>query len=140
MRLTENGLVLIDATGLMQITFKHLVTSLDDDQSDSQFDCGRVANLTGYTEWLSENHPYLTIGWDWVIDARDQFRVPRRLGTPRTNVNLVGEDDQALPWNESLEQLGKLMETLLPWQQTVYILGEPKAAEQTDRPSLTENI
>jgi len=120
--LTDNGLVLVAISELMQVPFKHLVTSLDEEQGNSQSNCGRAASITGYTEWLSETQPYLSVGWDWVVDEREQGSSAWRLGSPRTNVNLVSNDGQVLQWEASLEKLGQLIDILLPWQQAVQTL------------------
>ncbi|WP_157673144.1 DUF4902 domain-containing protein [Curvibacter sp. AEP1-3] len=140
MKLIENGLVLVGIPELMQVPFKHLVTSLDEDKDNSLSNCGRAATITGYTEWFSETQPYLTVGWDWVIDERAQGSAPWRLGSPRTNVNLVGNDGRALPWEASLEKLGQLMDALLPWQQTVHAFEVPQPVAQNRASSPAENI
>lgn len=140
MKLTDNGLVLIELQELMQVQFKHLITSLDEDQSDGQSSCGRSANITGHTEWLSATQPCLTVGWDWVVDERGQGRTPWRLGPPRTNVNLVGNDGRALQWDANLEKLGQLIDALLPWQQAVHAFEVLQVASQTAASSTTESV
>ena len=119
MKLTENGLVLVAVADFMQISFNHLLTALDEEPRDQQSDCGRVAHITGYTEWLSDGYPQLTVGWDWILDERGQGHAPNRLGPPRTNVKLIDLDGQVLPWDANLQKLGQLIDAHLPWQQTV---------------------
>jgi len=74
------------------------------------------------------------VGWDWVVDERGDGRVPLRLGQPRTNVHLVDKDGQALQWEANLEELGQLIDALLPWQRTVpvfevrHTVGQPQTS------------
>jgi hypothetical protein len=134
MKLGNNGLVFVEITELMCIPFKHLLTSLDEDYCNHRpSDCGRVAAITGCTEWLSETAPCLTVGWDWVVDERGSGERAWRLGLPRTNINLVGSDGLPLPWEENLAVLGLQLEALLPWQQTVWTL-EAQATRTVKEP------
>jgi hypothetical protein len=122
MELTENGLVLVAVPELMAVPFKHLMTSLDEDHFDRTTDCGRAFNITGYTEWHSENHPLLTMGWDWILDERGRGALPWRSGLPRTNANLVTVEGTPLAWDANLETLGRLIDAMFPWQRNVRIM------------------
>lgn len=123
MIVTDSGLVLIQTFELMQVKFEHLGTNLDEHHGDARECCGGVANISGCTEWLSTSHPYLSIGWDWVIDERGKGEVPWRLGPPRTNMNIVDQVGLPLQWNANLEELGQIIDSFLPWQQTFFSFG-----------------
>lgn len=95
----------------MQLT--HLISGLDDDvELDPQHPvCGGSASLCGYTEWVSRQSPALTLGWDWHLD--DAALTPRviRLGLPRTNILVLDNENEPLPWNESLHVLATYIDT-----------------------------
>jgi Domain of unknown function (DUF4902) len=122
MELTESGLVLVAVPELVMVPFKHLVTSLDEDHFDKTLDCGRVINISGYTEWHSEERPLLTMGWDWVLDDHGRGAVPWRSGLPRTNANLITAQGKPLDWIANLETLGRLIDALFPWQCNVFVM------------------
>lgn len=119
MELTKNGLVLVALPELVKVPFKHLMTLWDEVHFERTSDCGRVFNVSGYTEWYSDNHPLLTIGWDWVLDERMRGAQPRRNGLPRTNAHLITIEGDPLNWNANLETLGRLIDAIFPWQRNV---------------------
>ena len=119
MKLTDDGLVLISISELMQVSFRELLMEMDEDCGDSSTNCGRICAITGHTEWLSDTTPRLTVGWDWIVEKRDQVPTTWRLGLPRTNICIIGEDSRPMEWNASLESLGKLVDATLPWHKTV---------------------
>jgi len=135
MKLGTNGLVFVEISELIHIPFKHVLTALDEDCPHGQADCGRIAAITGCTEWVSQTQPCLTAGWDWVVDERGSGERAWRLGAPRTNINLVGSDGLPLPWETSLAALGLHLEALLPWQQTVWAL-EVRATRTVKEPEI----
>jgi hypothetical protein len=132
MKLAVNGLVFVEIAELVHVPFKHLVTALDEDHTGRRSNCGCVLTITGSTEWLSETDPAITLGWDWVIDARAGGAKAWRVGLPRTNVSLIDHDGSVMPWELNLETLGRMAEMLLPWQQRV-------GAMQVQRPQFNSS-
>lgn len=94
----------------------HVVSGVDTDGSNDA--CGRLTELTGFTEWVTPTSPAITIGWDWKIEFRGGQSCYERLGLPRTNVMLVNGQGQDHGWEQNLNHLGQFVDTM-PWPATV---------------------
>ncbi|AMM23370.1 DUF4902 domain-containing protein [Variovorax sp. PAMC 28711] len=109
----NDGLLRLRRHDLNQMQLTHLMSGLDDDASPSDANplCGSSASFCGYTEWISEKDPRLTIGWDWQLDDGAPMQRVVRLGLPRTNVLVLDGEQEPLPWNESLHVLATFIDT-----------------------------
>lgn len=120
MHLRPNGLVLLSSAELDGVVFIHLTSALDDAESDSATRCGTATVITGYTEWMAQGLPPLTIGWDWkLVTAHDTPILPRRLGLIRTNICLTSSEGHQLDWEHNLMQLSRWIDKRLVWVPTV---------------------
>lgn len=124
MEVTGTGLVYLTKDELLRVSFKQFITAFDDISEGSEPSCVRLTSLEGYSEWLSNAEPRLTLGWDWVLNNIDTLQKhPRRLGHPRTNICLLGTNGDPLDWQVSLSLLGNLIDTILPWVSVVRALN-----------------
>lgn len=120
MHLRPNGLVLLSPAELDGVVFIHLTSALDDVETASTTQCGSQTIITGYTEWITQGQPPLTLGWDWELSAEhDTPPRPKRLGPPRTNLCLTSSEGQQLDWEHNLVQLGRWIDERLIWAPTV---------------------
>jgi hypothetical protein len=87
----SDGGVRLCAAEASRIRLVHLLSGLDEDAPAPGKDAVATA-ITGYTEWLSDRPPAVTVGWDWeMIVLCGQVQL-RRLGPPRSNLLLQPED------------------------------------------------
>ena len=93
----------------------HLLTVLDEESGDPA-QCGRTAAICGYTEWVSDTAPAISIGWDWQLDLRHGQVRCRRAGEPRSNIMLVNSRLQDLGPHRTAVLLGNAIDQK-PWQE-----------------------
>jgi hypothetical protein len=80
---------------LRKITFVHLVSGLDDDEPALLRKGAIFTEITGYTEWISETTPAISIGWDWMIQpAQEKGGCYQRISEPRSNLMLIDSQHQ----------------------------------------------
>ncbi|HEX2788958.1 MAG TPA: DUF4902 domain-containing protein [Steroidobacteraceae bacterium] len=95
---SPDGYVRLTETALRAIPLAHLLSELDPDldlpPSTASGAC--LASIVGYTEWVSQTSPALSLGWDWriaTIGCRVRYQ---REGEVRSNVMLVDARRQDL--------------------------------------------
>lgn len=73
----------------LSLSMRHFLSGVDTDPVERVADCGALAAITGYTEWVSTSSPAVSIGWDWSL--RIATGMPRyvRNGLPRSNMMLI---------------------------------------------------
>lgn len=83
-----DGYIRLSFAELQTVHLIHLISGLDED-SPAELSGGAILlAITGYTEWVSNTLPALSIGWDWQMDVvRDHVRL-RRISEPRSNILL----------------------------------------------------
>ena len=90
------GLLDLSPADLQHICLIHLISGMDEDGPDDLADYAVPTLITGYTEWIGEGDPELTIGWDWKMTF-DASRVQLvRVSEPCSNVAIHGDDGSAL--------------------------------------------
>lgn len=110
-----DGYVRATLDEVLSVRFAHLISGLDESR-EGVARCGARTTISGYTEWVGEADPKVTVGWDWIVDFGSGQPHWRRVGPPRTNVLLVDGSAQDYDWNRSLKVLGTVVDAL-PWQQ-----------------------
>ncbi len=116
MNISPQGLIRLTYEALSAIPLNHLLSGVDTGGGDDA--CGRPTELTGFTEWVTQTTPAITIGWDWKIEFRDGQSRYERLGLPRTNVMLVNGQGQDHGWDQNLSHLGRLVDSV-SWSDKV---------------------
>ncbi|MBU2849948.1 DUF4902 domain-containing protein [Acidithiobacillus ferrivorans] len=89
LRLSPDGHVRLALERFQTIVLLHLWSGLDPEDSASLHEGAIQTHITGYTEWVSESTPILTLGWDWQLQGSSGRARYLRMGSPRTNVMLV---------------------------------------------------
>ncbi|MEK8034742.1 DUF4902 domain-containing protein [Ideonella sp. DXS29W] len=118
MRVSGEGLIRLCIDELLSIPLRHCFSGVDEACADSVSGCGRIATISGYTEWTSSAAPSLSFGWDWQLDVHDGGIRWRRIDVPRTNVLLVDSRGRDLDWGRSLSYLSTVVDSL-PWVKSV---------------------
>lgn len=83
-----DGYIRLSFAELQGVHLIHLISGLDED-SPAELSGGAILlAITGYTEWVSNTLPAITIGWDWQMEVvHDHVRLCR-ISEPRSNIML----------------------------------------------------
>jgi len=103
--LSNDGYIRLTLRQLQAVPLHHLLSGLDEDCS---------ATITGYTEWLSEGSPAITLGWDWCMVGQARLQ---RVEDPRSNLMLVDDHGSDLGFDATLTALSAFVDAL-EWQKT----------------------
>jgi hypothetical protein len=110
-----DGFLRLTLEEVLSVQFTHLISGLDE-FGNAAAPCGTPTTISGYTEWIGQVEPALTVGWDWLLEPDSSRPRWRRVGLPRTNVLLVDRASRDLDWHRSLEVLATVVDAL-PWQE-----------------------
>jgi len=116
--LSADSYVRVPVSSLLDVSFIHLLSALDESRSDSTLFVTDVCTISGYTEWITATTPAITIGWDWEQTVRNSAPDYVRVGNPRTNLMLLDDRECDLGYDASAVLLGSLIDTLF-WQEAV---------------------
>ena len=116
--LSADSFIRVPLSGLLDISFIHLLSALDEAHPDSTSFATNVCTISGYTEWITATTPAITIGWDWEQTIRNSVSNYVRVGNPRSNLMLLDLKERDLGYDASACLLGSLIDTLL-WQEEV---------------------
>jgi hypothetical protein len=116
MRLHTDGGLRLSLAELLSIPLRHLVSGLDETRGLKLADCGRQVLLSGYTEWVSESLPTLTVGWDCRFDSFCEEPRWVRCSLPRTNLVLVSEEQHDFPLAQCISALASRIDAM-NWQE-----------------------
>jgi hypothetical protein len=110
---SEDGSVHLTVAELKRIPLVHLISGLD------ETDATPTASpaITGYTEWVSEGSPAITLGWDWQLLPGTPG--PSRVNDARSNLVLV---DDSSGIDECQDKITMLLNTYVDqmnWQASV---------------------
>jgi hypothetical protein len=123
--ISQDGYIRLWPGTLDALALKHLFSGLDADLAPPQH-CTARGVVSGYTEWVSEGKPAISVGWDWQVQLTHLAR-PRcmRAGLPRSNLMLVDATGQDLGADATSLYLAQWLDThavrsmLRPWQAQV---------------------
>lgn len=115
---SADGCIRLTLADLRQQVFTHLLSGLDEYCVPAGAGHATPTAITGYTEWVGERSPVISLGWDWLFDVSAPRRALRRLGAPRSNLLLLDPDRADLSEAHSELQLEAFVDALL-WQATV---------------------
>lgn len=91
MRLSPDGYVRLTPEQFQVIPLVHLFSGLDPDEFSPLHEGASWTDISGYTEWVSETVPVMTLGWDWRMDGASGRTRYLRMGFPRSNIMLVDD-------------------------------------------------
>ncbi|WP_227817721.1 DUF4902 domain-containing protein [Nitrogeniibacter aestuarii] len=118
-RVSDDGFVRLSEQDLSTVRLRHFVSGLDAPETAAIPGCGDVTEVTGFTEWIAGRRPYISLGWDWVLDVSHGHTSLKRTGEPRTNVMLVDGHTRDLGMDASLRRLAALVDDMA-WSTTVW--------------------
>lgn len=82
-----DGQIRMSIEDVNKLELIHLISGLDDDGPAMPASSAMLTTITGYTEWVTEGTPVVTLGWDWQMLAQQQVKLCR-VGSPRSNLML----------------------------------------------------
>jgi len=115
MRLSAEGLIRLTVDELTSTSLVHLSSGIDEQGQPARI-CGRATSISGYTEWISQQRPVITLGWDWCIRAASGSAHWQRLDSPRSNIIVVDGALRDMGWKRNLWVLASLVDAL-PWEE-----------------------
>ena len=84
----NDGYIRLPFTEVKKLFLIHLISGVDQDVPTITSHGAVPTAITGYTEWVSNSAPAITIGWDWQMHALDHCVQLKSLSEPRSNLML----------------------------------------------------
>ncbi len=112
-----DGYIRLSFARLQQLPLLHLISGLDE-QPPVTHDGATSTLITGYTEWVSDTFPTVTIGWDWLLETRAGRLGLVRVSEPRSNILLQDSQGRDMAPAKSNVMLEALLDSL-EWPEIV---------------------
>ena len=105
--LCADGYMRCTVSELYALMLIHLHTAIDEDDMDlpDRTQGSLPALVHGYTEWISNAEPTVSLGWDWSLEWRNGHPHCQLLNLPRTNLMMVDADSHDLGDKKTLRIL-----------------------------------
>jgi hypothetical protein len=94
--LSSDGYVRLTIDHLTNIQLVHFFSAVDEEFPPQLSPHLLPTHATGYSEWISNSKPALSIGFDWHMNTHDRQMQCELVDTPRTNIMLVDDQDRDL--------------------------------------------
>ena len=113
---SKDGYLRMTVSAFENIPLVHLLSGLDENNTDTDQLRTDVCGISGYTEWISSTTPTISIGWDWRLDVT-QGR-PRYVleGFPRSNLMFQDAERRDLGPTRTATVLKVALDTI-SWQE-----------------------
>lgn len=72
--------------------------------------------ILGYSEWICNAKPGLSLGWDWRLSYASGPLGLVRVGSPRSNIMLIDRHGVDYGWQRNLDILSTVIDAL-PWRR-----------------------
>ncbi len=112
---TGTGYIRLSYTQLQDIRLVHLVSGVDENGPIGFTDGAVPIAITGYTEWVGEGSPVVSIGWDWQMLADHSQVQLIRVGGASSNIMLQSAGRTDLGHTKTALLLETLIDSLR-WQ------------------------
>lgn len=110
--ISDDGHIRLSLPELRAVHLQHLISGLDEDVPDTLSDSALPTTISGYTEWVSDTVPVISIGWDWQMFDSSW---PVRVGEPRSNLILQDARHMDVGYFKTAALLETFVDTL-DWQ------------------------
>lgn len=115
---SEDGYIRLSFHELQRVQLHHLLSGLYETEANPPFQGVTQAIIAGYTEWLSDTSPKITIGWDWQMEFVDRRTRLNRVGMLHSNIMLQDAHRKDIGAEKSLLLLELRMDEM-DWQSVV---------------------
>ncbi len=117
--LASDGYVRLSMATLQSLPLTHLISALDEYDGETHAGEGATAAfICGYTEWVSNTVPVVSIGWDWQLQCLSPKTTFMRVGEPRSNVMLTDPSGRDIGAEKTATWLEIIIDEL-EWQGEV---------------------
>lgn len=116
--ISADGYIRLTVESVKATVYVHLLSGLDEAGLSLVGEGAVSSEISGYTEWVSKTTPVITLGWDWFLDYGGGAQNLRRVGTPSTNVMVIGSDKNDLGYHATMELLCSVVDSMA-WQLSV---------------------
>ena len=111
---SNDGYVRITKHAMSMIPMKHLDSGLFAPSILLNSEVDGTCEISGYTEWISETAPSISIGWNWTLNYLSYPHAYEITGLPYSNVLLLDEYSRELSEIASLKALARIVDKT-PW-------------------------
>jgi len=94
--LSEDGYVRMTFEAFQQTELVHLFSGMDEDRPSANGIGANLSAITGYTEWISNSVPAITIGWDWKLAGGQGTASLIHAGIPGSNLMFLDQHNHDL--------------------------------------------
>lgn len=116
--ISEDGYIRLSFPKLEAIRLIHMISGLDE-YAPEIVSAGAISTaITGYTEWISNTSPAITIGWDWQLETISSPVSLKRISEPRSNIMLEDAGKRDMGPVKTAALLEIIIDTL-DWQIAV---------------------
>lgn len=116
---TNDGYIRLTKKFFGKINMRHLVSGIYMASRKLQNKVDMIDQIEGFTEWVSDTKPAVSLGWDWKLDVTENPPLYRRCGLPYSNIMLTDNSKANLDMNET-ERLITSTVDQLGWEKEVY--------------------
>jgi len=116
--LSADGYIRLSKIVLESIRLRHLDSGLYDDSPDITAAFDMACELLGYTEWVTDTQPAISIGWDWSIVHMHNPPRYKMVGLPFSNIIIQDSSFKDLESEVCMNYLGVLVNQM-DWSQVV---------------------
>lgn len=92
--LSADGYIRITRSALAQVQLTHFFSA--EERADCIAAPTNAPTHFGYTEWVSQDQPTVSLGWDWSLTWIDHQPYCRTLLVPRSNIMLINDQGDDL--------------------------------------------
>jgi hypothetical protein len=103
--LSWDGYVRLTFESFQQAKIVHLYSGMDEDKPASLGVGASFSAITGYTEWVSNSAPAITIGWDWQLTGGQGMARFIHSGMPGSNLMFVDRNGRDLGTEQTTQLL-----------------------------------
>lgn len=115
---SADGYIRLTDESIFGLAYSHLLSGLDEEVTDFAGEGAVSSEISGYTEWVSQTVPVITLGWDWFLACTNGEPHLLRVGKPSSNVMAIDCKGQNLGYDATLNLLCSLVDTM-DWQSVV---------------------
>ncbi|WP_262964619.1 DUF4902 domain-containing protein [Methylobacter psychrophilus] len=117
--LSTDGYIRLTLAQLTCLQLHHLHSNLYTEHILNVCSATSLTEIKGYTEWVSQSQPSISVGWDWLVDYRIGATDYSMDGQPFSNILLRNNQQHDLSEEESLTIIGLWLNTL-NWQEEIF--------------------
>lgn len=115
---TNDGYVRLTMKCFQALKLRHMLSDLYFASSNSSRKTDTVDQIEGFTEWVSNTHPIVSLGWDWILDTNQNPPLYKRWGLPYSNIMLIDNSKADLDIKENERLITSIIDQL-NWEDQV---------------------